>query len=234
MTAPPIRTATTEAPSPARPQVWICLEGTNGVGKTLLAHLLAQRLGPDCALIYELPDAPRDQLPGQVIAALAARQDPFLRTGFPLAETFALLGLAVRRREDGAESASFVVEDRGVDSVAIYQSLTLSDEEDEDPYPLARRLLTLAEQWRPANSLTVLLKDTTAACRGRMAERLGRTLTNAEHGYLERAARLYDRLADAEPGRYLVLDRARLSLPQVLDVLIAAIPDAARPDGVPL
>jgi dTMP kinase len=77
----------------------VSVEGINGVGKTSAARSAAVMLGTRCLLLDELTDQPGDTLPGQVIAALAARNDPFLRTGHPAAETLALLALQVRKAE---------------------------------------------------------------------------------------------------------------------------------------
>jgi dTMP kinase len=213
--------------------VWIAIEGTNGAGKTHLARLLEQQMGGGCVLLDELPDAPRDRLPGQVIAALNAHQDPFLRTGHPLAETFALLALAVRRREEAPPGTALVVEDRGIDSVAVYQAITLADHTGQDAYSLTRRLLALGERWRPANTRTVLLTDTPAACRARWTARLGRELTDTERTYLEHAGDLYDRLANDEPDRYTVLDRSHMTPAQTLAAL-TRVCRTACPQGGPL
>ncbi|MFE2727132.1 thymidylate kinase [Kitasatospora sp. NPDC059327] len=200
---------------------WVTIEGTNAVGKSHLAALTAAAVGPGCTVLAELPDTAPGALPGQVVAALAAGGDPFLRTGHPLTETFALLALAVRRREQPPE-AQVVIEDRGCDSVAIYQALTVADALGNDPYPILSRLLDAADRWRVRADVTVLLRDDPAACEARWRRRAGRPLTADEADRLMRAAALYDRLAADDPGRYLVVDRARTTADGALDLLTTA------------
>ncbi|MBV7674193.1 thymidylate kinase [Streptomyces halstedii] len=210
---------------------WVTLEGTNGVGKTHLARLLREHLD-GAALLEELPDAAPDRLPGQVIAALAADSDPFLRTGHPLTETLALLALTVRRREE-TPAATVAVEDRGGDSVAVYQALTLAEATGADPYPLALRLLALADRWRPRADLTVLVTaEETTRC-ARWSARLGRPLTNTEHRRAHAVARLYEQIAADDPGRYLVLDLAQHTTEQALSTVTSAIGALTSPAGVP-
>jgi dTMP kinase len=76
--------------------LWVSIEGINGVGKTSAARSVAAVLGARCLLLDELTDQSVDTLTGQVIAALSAEGDPFLRTGHPIVETLALLAPAFR------------------------------------------------------------------------------------------------------------------------------------------
>jgi dTMP kinase len=207
------------------------LEGTNGVGKTHLARLLRDRLD-GAVLLEELPDAAPDRLPGKVIAALAAEGDPFLRTGHPLTETLALLALAVRRREE-TPAAAVAIEDRGGDSVAVYQALTLAERDGNDPYPIALRLLAMADRWRPRSDLTVLVTADEATRCARWSARLGRPLTSNEHRRAHAVARLYEQIAAEDPGRYLVLPLSQCTTDQALSVLMSAIDALTSPAGVP-
>lgn len=209
--------------------LWVTFEGTNGVGKTHLAQLLSRQVD-GAVLLDELPDAAPDRLAGKVIAALAERGDPFLRTGHPLAETFALLGLAVRRREE-APAAAVAVEDRGCDSVAVYQALTLAERDGSDPYPLALRLLAVADGWRQRADLTVLVTTDETTRRAQWSSRLARPLTDEERRRADAVARLYERIADQDPDRYLVLDLADRTGAQALPVLMSAIGALPCPAG---
>ncbi|MFI2736649.1 thymidylate kinase [Streptomyces sp. NPDC018711] len=212
--------------------VWVTLEGANGVGKTHLAALLRQQIAGSVVL-DELPDAAPNRLPGQVIAALAEDGDPFLRTGHPLAETVALLALAVRRREEGTPDATVVIEDRGSDSVAIYQALTLAESDASDPYTHAQRLLAMADQWRPRSDLTVLLTAGADTRRAQWSARLGRPLTDDERHRSHAVARLYEQVAAADPDRYLVLDLSEQTAAQALPALVGAVRAVTSPAGVP-
>src|SRR5262249_55434919 len=115
--------------------LWVTVEGLNGVGKTHLASRLAARLGQGCRLISELTDLGTDQLSGQVIAAVAGPGATFLRPGHPLTERFTLLALKVLeygRAGTDLAAASVIVEDRGVDTVAVYQAAILAQDRRPD------------------------------------------------------------------------------------------------------
>lgn len=191
---------------------WVTLEGVEGVGKTYLASRLAPLFGPQCLLLSEVTDVAADSVPGQVITALFRTGDVFLRTGHPLTETFALLGLKVREYERlqpvQPEGVDLVLEDRGVDTVAVYQAAILAgDGPAEETYALARQIAAVASRWRPPPDLTVLLVDDLDTCAARFAARLGRALQPDERALMSRADQLYARLAAAEPERFVVIDR---------------------------
>lgn len=193
--------------------LWVSLEGVEGVGKTYLAGRVAQRLGSRCALLAELTDQGTEDLPGQVITALSATGDVFLRTGHPLTETFALLALKVREYEKlrsiPPPGVDLVLEDRGVDTVAVYQAAILAAEEPvERMHALARRIQAVAARWRPAPDLTVLLVDDLDVCARRFADRIGRSLREDECSLMRRAQQLYTRHAACEPDRFVVIDRS--------------------------
>jgi dTMP kinase len=192
--------------------LWVTVEGLNGVGKTHLAGLLAARLGEGCQLLSELTDLGTDQLSGQVIAALTRPGGAFLRTGHPLTETFALLALKVleyERAGAGPPAASVIVEDRGVDTVAVYQAAILAQDGPPDPaVELVERVQQTAAMWRPRPDLTLLLVDDFDACLDRYAARIGAPVCAADRELLAAVGRLYADLAAREPDRITVVDRA--------------------------
>lgn len=193
--------------------MWVTLEGVEGVGKTYLARRIAQRLGPRCALLAELTDQRTDDLPGQVITALSTADDVFLRTGYPLTETFALLALKVREYEKMRSApppgVDLVLEDRGMDTVAVYQAAILADGEPvERMHAIAQRIQAIAARWRPAPELTMLIVDNLDVCAGRFSERIGRPLREDERSLMRWAHQLYAWQAARAPDRFVVIDRA--------------------------
>jgi dTMP kinase len=192
---------------------WVSVEGVNGVGKTYLIDRVARKLGPRCRPVREVTDSAADRLPGRVIAALAGAGDTFLRTGHPLTETFALLALKVREYEEVMAAAQqtapvVVLEDRGVDTVAVYQSAILRPEGTlEETHSLARRVYALGARWRPPPDRTILLVDDFGACLARFEQRLGKRLTGEDTALLHRITQLYARQAAAEPDRFQMVDR---------------------------
>jgi dTMP kinase len=203
----------------ARPP-WVTVEGLNGVGKTFLAGRLATRLGDGCRLISELTDLGTGQLSGQIVAALSRPSGTFLRTGHPLTETFALLALKVfeyERMNCDHCAASIVVEDRGVDTVAVYQAaIHAPDQPIEAQTELISRVHETAAPWRPDPDLTLLLLDDFDTCLARYAARLGAPVSAADRRLLATVAQLYIVLANAEPDRIKVVDRAGRSEQDIL------------------
>ncbi|MGW6388975.1 dTMP kinase [Streptomyces sp. NPDC055103] len=209
--------STTTLPGPRRVSgdatrpLWVSVEGINGVGKTAAVRATAASLGPRCLLLDELTDQTADTLPGQVIAALAASGDVFLRTGHPVVETLALLALKVRETERlrSARPAGIdvILEDRGIDTVAVYQGAILHTYHRQTPArAVAEQILTAGRRWRPLPDATILLTGDRAVCATRFATRIGRDLTKEDLDVIEQADQLYQDLAADDPGRFTVID----------------------------
>ncbi|WP_433358837.1 thymidylate kinase [Streptosporangium sp. CA-115845] len=218
-------------PAPDRPLRMI-IEGINGVGKTTTARALAAALGERCLLLAELTDQPGDTLPGRVISALAAQDDVCLRTGHPVVETLALLALKIREIERLAAyptTREVVIEDRGVDTVAVYQAAILCAHVPEaDPAHVARHVLSSVSRWLPPPDATILLTGDREVCMRRFADRIGRTLAPQDLRVIEQADALYTGLAAAEPHRYSVIDTAGRSAEAVADAVGALVQDLVK------
>ncbi len=200
---------------------WVCAEGPNGVGKTRLLSGLADRLGERCRLLTELTDAEGEHVPAQVISALSTGKS-FLRTGHPRTETFALIALKVREYEVVNQMAApprIVLEDRGIDTTALYQAAILlgPDASDEDTWALAQQIHATAAAWRPKPELVLLILDDLDACLRRYAKRVGYPMATDEQHLVTRATRLYLHQADHEPERFRVVHRAGRDEQDVLD-----------------
>lgn len=212
---------------------WVSVEGPNGVGKTHLATALATRLGPGARLLSELTDIGGQTLPGQVIEALASGQS-FLRTGHPLTETFALLALKAHEHEMVARlphPPSIVLEDRGVDTVAMYQAPILlgPGASDDEAWRLAQGVYSAAEVWQPAPDLTLLILDDLQTCVGRYEQREGHPMAGDERALVAQATRLYQRQAVHEPDRFRVVHRTGRDTEDVLDELEHLVLTAVQP-----
>lgn len=203
--------------------VWVCAEGPNGVGKTRLLGGLASRLTGRCRLVTELTDAGGVDVAAQVISALSTGES-FLRTGHPLTETFALIALKVREHELVRQMTTppeVVLEDRGIDTTALYQAAILlgPDADDQATWELAQQIYATAECWRPKPDLVLLILDDFDTCRRRYADRVGHPMTNDERRLIARVTRLYRRQAAHEPDRFTIVHRAGRSEQHVLDEL---------------
>lgn len=201
---------------------WITIEGVNGVGKTHLAQRVAERLGSCCVLLAELTDHQPDELPGRIIAAMASAGGTFLRTGHPLAETLVWIALKVREHERlqrvSAPQADLVLEDRGIDTVAMYQAAILTGPTASTPEALqvAQRIYRTAAAWRPPPQCTLLLTDDLDTCLRRFADRTGQPVCAADAALIAQVHGLYLAQAAAEPRRFVIIDRVGRTEAQVV------------------
>ncbi|MGN2639024.1 hypothetical protein ACTD5D_23245 [Nocardia takedensis] len=215
----------------ARSPLWCSVEGINGVGKTHLLGKLAQRFpAGEYAMVAELTDT-RDAVPSTVIAALSGG-DTFLRTGHPRTETLALLGLKVREYEQIQalpDPPAVVLEDRGVDTVAIYQAAIWGGTDATAALrdQLADLITATAAIWRPPPDRVLLLVDDIDACVARYARRRGSPITTEERALIECADRMYRARAHRDPRRFRVIDRAGRDEAAVVEQMFGEIIEAA-------
>lgn len=104
------------------------LEGISGVGKSYLAHILKEvMVDVPVTFVSEVVDRHGRELDREIIAVLAASKDRFFRGGKPLTETFLLLALKMFDFETCIApflaEGHVVIEDRSLDTIAIYQAL---------------------------------------------------------------------------------------------------------------
>lgn len=216
--------------------IWISVEGLNGVGKTHFARLLARGLAGQCMLLDELTDT-GDATASRVIGAMAAAGEPFLlRTGHPLTETFAFSALKVREYERAMslpQQPPVVIEDRGLDTVAVYQAVILAghDAPLAQLHVLAGQILQIGAQWRPHPDLTVLLTDDLDACIGRYVQRTGVPITGSDRRLLATVDQLYRSRAAAD-DRWWQCPVSGRSEAEILDDLMAACVSLQTPAQV--
>ncbi|GAA2718505.1 MULTISPECIES: thymidylate kinase [Streptomyces] len=214
-------------PGHSRP-LWVSVEGINGVGKTTGVRAAAASLGARCLRLDELTDQAADTLPGRVIAALASGGDVCLRTGHPVVETLALLALKFREVErltpSQLDGVDVIIEDRGVDSVAVCQGAILHAEHRATPArTVAEQILATARQWRTMPDATLLLTGAREVCTARFAARIGRTLPASAVEVIEQTDQLYRELAAAEPDRFTVIDVTGYGLEETGKAVEAAV-----------
>ena len=210
----------------ARP-AWVSIEGVNGVGKSHFAALVGDQFPGSCRLLGELTDHADESVTGRIIGALLRPGRTFLRTGHPRTETLALLAAKVREYEEHADAeVDLVLEDRGVDTVVIYQGLILAD--DDSQAPDMADLQVLGRLWRPDPDRTILLVDDPDACLERFAARCGQPVSAPDQHLVRRAHRAYLDLADRQPHRIRAIDCRGRGTSEILTEMIGICRDAVR------
>ncbi len=208
--------------------MWVSVEGIEGVGKTHLVRQLAAGLEGRCVLLDEITDQAGAGLVNDVVSALSSAGDPFLRTGHPATETLALIALKIREYEQAQRlpgaGPGVVLEDRGIDTVAVYQAVIMAGTDGtlEATLDLARLIYATAAHWRPLPDLTLLLVDDLDTCVGRFQARTGQLVPPGDRALIARAGQLYDRIAAQQPRRFVVIDRAGRTESEVIDHMRAA------------
>jgi dTMP kinase len=208
--------------------MWVSVEGIEGVGKTHMAKHLAAGLEGRCVLLDEITDQAGAGLVSDVVSILSSAGDPFLRTGHPHTETLALIALKIREYEQAQRlrdaGSDVLLEDRGIDTVAVYQAVIIAgtDATAEATLEIARLIYATAAHWCPLPDLTLLLVDDLDRCIGRFQARTGHILPPGDRALIVRASQMYDRIAAQQPHRFVVIDRASRTEAEVLGLMRAA------------
>lgn len=158
-----------------------------------------------------------------IIALLAKGGDRFFRSGKPLTETFLLLAFKMCDYETRIAPAlaqdRIVIEDRSLDTIAIYQALILYSDSLEQQVAAAHEIYTIGACFRRPPQLTFLIEDDFPVALSRIAQREGEQLTEEEIAVLQRASVLYTRYAQDHAERIIRLPRPLFSL----DMLVQTV-----------
>jgi dTMP kinase len=190
----------------------VSLEGISGVGKTYFARKLIAALDESTTrFVNELSDRSGNGLDKQIIDALRHSGDRFFRSGMPLSETFLLLALKMADYEKhiahALQSGFTVVEDRSIDTVAVYQSILLRTNSLGERLDLSNKIYMMAAQWRHPPDVTFLIEDEFDVCITRAEARQGAGFAEDELELLRDAADLYAHYAEMHTPRVVRLDR---------------------------
>lgn len=200
-------------------------EGISGCGKTYLIEALKSRVPIETtAFVTEVVDREGLALDREIISLLATCGDRFFRSGKPRTETFLLLALKMFdyevRISPALATGHMVIEDRSIDTIAIYQSMLLYPEKSiEQQLEVAHEIYNLATRWRRTPDITFLIEDNFDTALKRVEQRESQLLTVDERAILQRAAQLYTSYARAYPSRFVILNRERLSKDALLQII---------------
>lgn len=204
----------------------ISFEGISGTGKSYLTTALKSRLSDlptTCTFVTEVGDRQGQDLDRDILALLSTSGDRFFRGGRPRTETFLLLALKLfddeARVAPALAQGHLVIEDRSIDTIAIYQALLLCPGSLDQQLELANEIYALASRWRSPPDLTFLLEDRFERALERVEQREGHQLTADEVAILQQAASLYTLYARDHPSRIVSLNRQELSTEELLQTV---------------
>jgi dTMP kinase len=195
----------------------ISIEGINGVGKTYFENKLRERfLGNDNILfVSEVSNRIGSGLEKKIITALSHTNDRFFRMGLPITETFLLLSLKMYDYESviskELEKGKVIIEDRSIDTIAIYQSVMLCQEQQDRMLDTANEIYLLASKYRRAPDITFFLEDKTEATIERAQARNGNLYSEEELEIVHNAAHLYSKFANLNKDRIIRFNRQTMS-----------------------
>jgi len=197
------------------------LEGISGCGKTFFMTKLHEELrNIPATLVGEIMDRRGEGLDQRIIMALSHTSDRFFRTGLPRSETFLLLALKMFDYEttiaEALDKGKIVVEDRSIDTIAVYQSIILCPGCPDQMVNTANEIYALAAKWRRPPDITFLIEDDFDTMMSRAQKRIGRTFTNDELDILRNAARVYVEYATQHSKRIVRLDRREMNARQIV------------------
>lgn len=198
----------------------ISIEGISGAGKTYLTRRLARDPGIRTIEPFtERANAGPGTLGDQLLRALitAAHGEHFLRAGHPGTETVLLLAVKTfdfERCLPLLTRGEAVIEGRGLDSIAVYQSLITYPDDIERSHTEAREILAIAAQWRPLPDMTILVADDVTTAVGRAEQRDSRRFTAEQVSIHHQADTLFRLLAADHPDRFQVIERRTTGIRQ--------------------
>ena len=213
----------------------VSLEGISGCGKTYFLKKIREELEDfPTTFVNEISDRTGNGLDKIIIDILTRTGDRFFRLGYPLTETFLIIALKMFDCESTISKAlsegKLVVEDRSIDTIAIYQAILLNQSNSENYEKIlntANKICALVTEWRRLPDLTFLLKVNFDVAICRTQKRLGRELADNELALLRTAAKIYEMYAAQHQHRIVQLDTDSMDNAQVLEEIKCKIIERA-------
>jgi dTMP kinase len=213
--------------------ILVSLEGISGSGKTYFITALREELRDfNAVFLTEVTDRGSDGLDQKIIAALKHSDDRFFRMGLPRSETFLLLTLKICDYETTIAAAlnagRIVIEDRSIDTIAVYQSIMLCPGQPDRMVDTANEIYSLAAKWRQSPDITFLIEDEFAVAIKRAQDRYDILYSNDELDILHNAERVYIEYAKQHTERIVRLDRRTMSNSEIVSAIKLNIMTKAR------
>lgn len=200
----------------------LSLEGISGTGKTFYRRKLEEEFkeNPNVIFIKEIFDEAQMGLNKKIFSALFHTEDKFFNMGVPLTETMLLLSSSMYKYESTIKKAldegKTVIEDRSLDTIAIYQAILIAQKNGGNPLQIADDIYSFARKFRRTPDKTFLLQGQTDFVINRAEERDKSSYSEDEIKLLKRANALYSLYAQKNPQRIIRFNVSRENTDDIL------------------
>ena len=203
----------------------ISLEGISETGKTFYRKKLEEEYKDNNEIIFikEIFDEAQKGLNSKIFSALYHTEDRFFNMGVPLTETMLLLSSIMYKYEstirEALENGKVVVEDRGIDTIAVYQGILIAQRNDGNPLQIAQEIFDFSKLYRRPPDTTFLFKGDTDFAIRRAEIRDKSEYTPEEIKLLKRVEKLYSLYSEKHKDRIIPLDISEHSTEEIYCIL---------------
>ncbi len=209
----------------------LSLEGISGIGKTYYKEQLEKSIGDQENIVFikEIFNEAQEGLNKKIFSALYHTEDRFFNMGVPLTETMLLLSRSMYKYEstikEALEAGKTVIEDRSIDTIALYQAILIAQKNGGDPLEIAERIYSFAGSFRTLPQKTFLLYGNPDLAISRAENRDGIHYSSEEKKLLKAVDKFYLIYADTHPERFIKLDVSKEDSKNIIDKMQSIIQD---------
>lgn len=209
----------------------LSLEGISGTGKTFYRKQLEKNIGnkENILFIKEIFNEAQEGLNKKIFSALYHTEDRFFDMGVPLTETMLLLSRSMYKYEStirqALEDGKTVIEDRSIDTIALYQAILIAQKNGGNPLEIAEKIYSFAGSFRQLPQKTFLLYGNPDLAISRAEKRDGMPYKPDEIKLLKTVDKFYSIYADINPERFIKLDISKEDSEQIVHKMQNVIED---------
>lgn len=200
----------------------LSLEGISGTGKTFYRKQLEKNISnkENILFIKEIFNEAQEGLNKKIFSALYHTEDRFFDMGVPLTETMLLLSRSMYKYEStirqALEDGKTVIEDRSIDTIALYQAILIAQKNGGNPLEIAEKIYSFAGSFRQLPQKTFLLYGNSDLAIRRAEKRDGMRYKPDEIKLLKTVDKFYSIYADIHPERFIKLDISKADSEQIV------------------
>lgn len=200
----------------------LSLEGISGTGKTFYREQLEKSISDKENILFvkEIFNEVQEGLNKKIFSALYHTEDRFFNMGVPLTETMLLLSRSMYKYEStirrALEDGKTVIEDRSIDTIALYQAILIAQKNGGNPLEIAEKIYSFASSFRKLPERTFLLYGNPDLAISRAEKRDGIPYKPDEIKLLKAVDKFYSIYADTHPERFIKLDISKENSNQIL------------------